>query len=84
MRGSSKEHLYLLDFLKFIAAIVCDAVLSNCFNNLFPLNIFLVFILITFVACLLKDLTSLFLSLLSKEYLVWKDIVKCRVLNELF
>lgn len=79
MRGSSKEHLYLLDFLKFIAAIVCGAVLANCFNNLFLLNIFLVFILITFAAYLLKVLTSLFLSVLSKEYLVWKDIVKCRV-----
>lgn len=52
------------------------SVITNCFNHLFPLNIFIVFVLITISAYMLKVLTSLFLAVLSKEHLVWNDIVK--------
>ena len=56
--------------------VVQFSVITNCFNHLFPLNLFIVFFLITFAAYLLKVFTSLFLAVLSKEHLVWKDIVK--------
>lgn len=56
--------------------VVQFSVITDYFNYLFPLNIFIVFILITFAAYLLKILTSLFLAVLSKEHLEWKDIVK--------
>lgn len=56
--------------------VVQFSVITNCFNHLFPLNIFIVFVLITISAYMLKVLTSLFLAVLSKEHLVWNDIVK--------
>lgn len=56
--------------------VVQFSVISNCFNYLFPLNIFIVFVLITISAYMLKVFTSFFLAVLSKEHLVWKDIVK--------
>ena len=68
--------------LAIIAALTLEiyvvqfSVISNCFNYLFPLNILIVFVLIAFAAYLLKVLTSLFLAILSKEHLIWKEIVK--------
>lgn len=56
--------------------VVQFSVITNCFNHLFPLNIFIVFVLITISAYMLKVLTSLFLAVLSKEHLMWNDIVK--------
>lgn len=68
--------------LAIIAALTLEiyvvqfSVISNCFNYLFPLNILIVFVLTAFAAYLLKVLTSLFLAILSKEHLIWKEIVK--------
>lgn len=56
--------------------VVQFSIITNQFNQLFPLNILIVFVLIAFAAYLLKVLTSLFLAILSKEHLVWKEIVK--------
>lgn len=68
--------------LAIIAALTLEiyvvqfSIITNHFNSLFPLNILIVFVLISFAAYLLKVLTSLFLAVLSKEHLVWRDIVK--------
>ena len=68
--------------LAIIAALTLEiyvvqfSIITNLFNQLFPLNIFIVFVLIVFAAYLLKVLTSLFLAILSKEHLAWKEIVE--------
>lgn len=54
-----------------------DSVAYLCvFNSLFPLNVLLVFAIIVLAAYLLKVMTSLFLAVLSKEDLEWKEIVR--------
>ena len=56
--------------------VVQFSVITNNFNHLFPLNIFIVFALIIFAAYLLKVLTSLFLAVLSADHLVWRDVIR--------
>lgn len=56
--------------------IVQFAFITNQFNSLFPLNLLLVFAIIVLAAYLLKVMTSLFLAVLSKEDLEWKEIVR--------
>ena len=56
--------------------IVQFAFVTNQFNSLFPLNLLLVFAIIVLAAYLLKVMTSLFLAVLSKEDLEWKEIVR--------
>lgn len=55
--------------------IVQFAFITNQFNSIFPLNVLLVFAIIVLAAYLLKVMTSLFLAVLSKEDLEWKEIV---------
>lgn len=56
--------------------IVQFAFITNQFNSIFPLNLLLVFAIIVLAAYLLKVMTSLFLAVLSKEDLEWKEIVR--------
>lgn len=56
--------------------IVQFAFITNQFNSIFPLNVLLVFAIIVLAAYLLKVMTSLFLAVLSKEDLEWKEIVR--------
>lgn len=56
--------------------IVQFSFVTNQFNSLFPLNLLLVFAIIVLAAYLLKVMTSLFLAVLSKEDLEWKEIVR--------
>ncbi|MDF4242003.1 hypothetical protein [Prevotella sp. B2-R-102] len=56
--------------------IVQFSFVTNQFNSLFPLNVLLVFAIIVLAAYLLKVMTSLFLAVLSKEDLEWKEIVR--------
>lgn len=56
--------------------VVQFVMITNLFNHLFPLNILIVFVLISLAAYILKVLTSLFLAVLSKDHLIWKSIVK--------
>ena len=56
--------------------IVQFAFITNQFNSIFPLNVLLVFAIIVLAAYLLKVMASLFLAVLSKEDLEWKEIVR--------
>ena len=56
--------------------IVQFSFVTNQFNSLFPLNLLLVFAIIVLAAYLLKVMASLFLAVLSKEDLEWKEIVR--------
>ena len=56
--------------------IVQFAFMTNQFNSIFPFNVLLVFAIIVLAAYLLKVMTSLFLAVLSKEDLEWKEIVR--------
>lgn len=56
--------------------IVQFAFITNQFNSIFPLNVLLVFAIIVLAAYLLKVMTSLFLAVLSKEDLEWKEMVR--------
>lgn len=56
--------------------IVQFTFITDSLNNLFPLNVVIVFSIISIVAYALKVLTSLFLAVMSTEHLVWRDIVK--------
>lgn len=56
--------------------IVQFAFITNQFNSIFPFNVLLVFAIIVLAAYLLKVMTSLFLAVLSKEDLEWKEIVR--------
>lgn len=56
--------------------IVQFAFITNHFNFIFPLNVLLVFVVIVLAAYILKVMTSVFLAILSKEDVDWREVVK--------
>lgn len=75
---------YVGNVLTFVANLTLEiyvvqfVIITNKFNMLFPLNTLIVFSLICLAAYGLKVMTSLFLAVMSKESLQWKNILAIR------
>ena len=75
---------YVRNVLTFVANLTLEiyvvqfVIITNKFNMLFPLNTLIAFSLICLAAYGLKVMTSLFLAVMSKESLQWKNILAIR------
>lgn len=71
-----KSPLLIVSALTLEIYIVQFAIITDKFNNLFPLNILIVFFLICATAYALRVATNTFLQLLNKEPWNWQVIVR--------